>query len=544
MKRISPLFLSIIVFLFYQLMVFNLFSGLLDEGFILYNSHLISQGQIPYRDFFMTTTPGSFYVLALFFKLFGNYIVIGRVLGIISVIITLFFCNKIFQLKNYWQYLYLFSLSILLVSPAKFFMYNDAIYISIIALYFMIEGINKNKLFLLFISGLLSALCFLFKQSVGGLLIPAYAIGIFLVSGKTSLRKVITYIFGVLALFIPVTLYFSVNHALSQAVYYVFFFASAVKNHQSSFVIHRLIAIPVLVIAVYVFKSIKAMRIKLYLSILLIFMAISYLFLDPQRIGRLMTYLLDPIFYWQTLTFLFLLFTFTVFFKKSRINENYRKLTLVAISAMVIFLSIAASGYNTGPVTSISPLIIPLFIQMSQIGTKIVKNKRAINAGRIIIIIFFVLSFSYNPLGTFGPSLIKDYNTYIPIKEAKFIRFTPQQATDLTKIIAYIKTNTKEQEKIFCFPYCPGLYFFSERMGASYYNLFYGETFIEKDQTSVITDLQKNDLRIAIIQKTGVFDQRKQLEEQRLSKIRNYILKNFSPALNTPNFTVLKRLTD
>src|SRR3989344_7926048 len=139
-----PLSLSIFIFLMYQLQIYNLFAGLLDEGFLLYNASLISQGKIPYRDFFMATTPGSYYVVAFFFKYFGNYIIITRILYIISAVLTLFVCNKLFKLKGYWQYVYLISLAFLLVAPARFFFYNEAVFLSIVSLYFLIKG-NEMK---------------------------------------------------------------------------------------------------------------------------------------------------------------------------------------------------------------------------------------------------------------------------------------------------------------------------------------------------------------------------------------------------------------
>ena len=49
-----------------------------DEGIILSDADRILRGQVPYRDFFYLYTPGSYFLLALAFKLFGQSLVVAR----------------------------------------------------------------------------------------------------------------------------------------------------------------------------------------------------------------------------------------------------------------------------------------------------------------------------------------------------------------------------------------------------------------------------------------------------------------------------------
>ena len=540
----SPLFLSIFVFLFHQLAVFSLFSGLFDEGILQYYAHLISQGQIPYRDFFLNTTPGTFYVVAFFYKYFGSYMLIERILGIFTAILTLFVCNKLFKLKTFWQYFYLISLAFLLVAPARTFFFNDAaILFALIALYFLIKGVEKNKIYLIGISGLMSGICFMFKQSVGGLLFPAFIIGIFLVSNKKNLFKfILSYVAGETAILAPVSIYFIFNNAFSQALYYVFLFAGSVKSYQSSFLTHRLIAIPFIILFFILLKRAK-LKIRILLISLAFLASLFYLIFDIQKIGRLLTYLPDPIFYVQSLSLLFPLIILSLSIGIHK-NEK-RRLILIAIAYLALFLSLAASGYNMYPAVVVAPLFIPLLISFSETyGKKLVKHAKVITLATVLIIFGYTIIFSHNPLRfsdpIFGAYPESHYVATLDIKEAQYIRFIPAESNDLMRVISYIKNNTKKDEKIFCFPYCPGLLFLSERDGGSYYSLFYFETFMAKDQNSVINDLQKNNVNLVILQKTGGLEQRKQLEEQRLSKIRNYIDANYSKVLETPNFIILR----
>ncbi|HEV2492785.1 MAG TPA: hypothetical protein VG204_06890 [Terriglobia bacterium] len=49
-----------------------------DEGIVLAGAQRVLLGQVPYRDFFSFYTPGSYYLVALLFRLFGSSILVGR----------------------------------------------------------------------------------------------------------------------------------------------------------------------------------------------------------------------------------------------------------------------------------------------------------------------------------------------------------------------------------------------------------------------------------------------------------------------------------
>src|SRR5579863_4789911 len=50
-----------------------------DEGIVLMGAERILRGEVPYRDFFSFYTPGSFYLVALVFKVFGDSLVVARI---------------------------------------------------------------------------------------------------------------------------------------------------------------------------------------------------------------------------------------------------------------------------------------------------------------------------------------------------------------------------------------------------------------------------------------------------------------------------------
>ena len=62
-----------------------------DEGIVLQGAQRILAGQVLYRDFFSFYTPGSYYALALVFRIFGSSLAVARTAlaltgGILSVV--------------------------------------------------------------------------------------------------------------------------------------------------------------------------------------------------------------------------------------------------------------------------------------------------------------------------------------------------------------------------------------------------------------------------------------------------------------------------
>jgi len=66
-----------------------------DEGIVLQGAQRILRGEVLYRDFFSFLTPGSYYLLALLFKLFGNSLIVART--------TLVLYGGVFTVFAYWM---------------------------------------------------------------------------------------------------------------------------------------------------------------------------------------------------------------------------------------------------------------------------------------------------------------------------------------------------------------------------------------------------------------------------------------------------------
>src|SRR4051794_34221469 len=57
-----------------------------DEGSIIYGAERVSQGQLPYRDFFEVIGPGAFYSLAFWFKALGTSWLTTRIAIMVTAI--------------------------------------------------------------------------------------------------------------------------------------------------------------------------------------------------------------------------------------------------------------------------------------------------------------------------------------------------------------------------------------------------------------------------------------------------------------------------
>jgi len=71
----SERYIALVIFLlsFFYLCIFRRYSGIdPDEGIILQGAQRILDGQVLYRDFFSFFTPGSYYLVALLFRVFGD----------------------------------------------------------------------------------------------------------------------------------------------------------------------------------------------------------------------------------------------------------------------------------------------------------------------------------------------------------------------------------------------------------------------------------------------------------------------------------------
>ncbi|MDP3765439.1 MAG: glycosyltransferase family 39 protein [Nanoarchaeota archaeon] len=173
-----------------------------DENTYYYMGRLISEGKIPYKDFFFAHPPLHIYLIALIYKIFGFNIIFLKSIPLISTLISAFFIFKIANEKFgnaeaiLSSLLFLFSYSTMFNSVFSFgidvatmflvvgvyFLWNKNNYI-LSGIFFGLAGITRlltlMPIFVILVAVLFSNKKNFLKLSLGFLILFLFANGIF-----------------------------------------------------------------------------------------------------------------------------------------------------------------------------------------------------------------------------------------------------------------------------------------------------------------------------------------------------------------------------
>src|SRR5712671_778783 len=141
-----------------------------DEGIVLQGAQRILAGQVPYRDFFSFYTPGSYYALALVFRIFGSSLAVARtvvalagaLLSVVTYLLARRVCSRNIALT-------LAALGTLTTLPYRFLVLHnwDSTLWACFALYCAVRVLEKPTWKWAFAVGLFASLTVLFEQSKG-----------------------------------------------------------------------------------------------------------------------------------------------------------------------------------------------------------------------------------------------------------------------------------------------------------------------------------------------------------------------------------------
>jgi 4-amino-4-deoxy-L-arabinose transferase-like glycosyltransferase len=194
-----------------------------DEGILLQGGQRILNGELLYRDFFSFYTPGSYYLLALVFKLFGSSFLEARtVLVFFGAIYSAF--TYVIARRVCGRGSSVFAAAVVLATalPYRFLVLHnwDSTLWACFALYCALPSIEKQSWGWSFATGSFAALTFLFEQSKGAGLILGLGAGVLalrLLSPKTNFNLAA----GLMGMVWPIALtfaYFGVHHSLREMI--------------------------------------------------------------------------------------------------------------------------------------------------------------------------------------------------------------------------------------------------------------------------------------------------------------------------------------
>jgi 4-amino-4-deoxy-L-arabinose transferase-like glycosyltransferase len=210
------------------LFMFRRYSSIdLDEGIILQGAERVLRGQIPYRDFFMFYTPGSVYLVAGLFKVFGDSFSVARtsiaIVGAVCTVITYLLSRRVASRDIA---LLMAALTMTTSVTYRFLVIHNwyATLFASLTVYAVVRLWESQRWSWAFAAGSLAAVTTLIEQSKGAGLCLGLFVGylILLVFGsKEALQgtRLNSLVAGFLWPWIATLLFFGSNHAIRPMLY-------------------------------------------------------------------------------------------------------------------------------------------------------------------------------------------------------------------------------------------------------------------------------------------------------------------------------------
>ena len=193
-----------------------------DEGILLQGAQRILSGQVLYRDFFSFYTPGSYYTLALLFRVFGDAMVVARIaLALTGAMLSLITYLLARRVTSRAVALTVAALATLTTLPYRFLVLHnwDSTLWACLAVYCAIRLLETSGWKWAFALGSFASLTVLFEQSKGAGLCLGLTVGVLavvLLQGRMPLlgrAQVLAIVFGLAWPFLITFAYFTSQHA-------------------------------------------------------------------------------------------------------------------------------------------------------------------------------------------------------------------------------------------------------------------------------------------------------------------------------------------
>lgn len=452
-KNWFELFLLSCGFIYYSYFL-NKGLVLYDEGYYFHIADRIIQGQLPYRDFFLQFTPGYFYILAGALKIFGEQILVGRILTLIIALINLFLGFRILAKlgthgvkEKIIVFLATISFGFPLINNPAMLAWISILSFLLLVYSFLLWQSNQGKIRNTIFIGLSLALILFMKQNLG--LYFLFVTNVFIIFiAKQKIKEFILVNFSFL---LPTLIWF-------------FYF--------------------------YLHSGDRLLELinfnKAYLSIYPASYPPISMFLQPLGFFKLVPYYLPVL----------LVVLVLIRFKKM----NLRK----------IFFPIASLVGFFGTVFPTSDLlhVYPFYSSILISGLIFFNKDRFYRIWIIFVIVSVGLGFYltlFREYYRYQPGYA-DQNTTLNFSRTKGIEIDKPLASDLTSLNNFIGKRTSNKEYILVYPFSPMLYFILERNNPSRYSSYYPGYLTQGQEDEVINDLKVKKVRFIVTSSRYKFD--------------------------------------
>ena len=447
---------------FYYLFFVNKGLVLFDEGYFVHAADRILSGEMPYKDFSLQYGPTYFYILALFFKLFGPSIMVERffALGIclLILVITFLILNKLRY--NLYSIILISFLCVIaygypLINIANIMWANvlTALLTTLTYLHWY-SAHGRKKLAYLIIMGLLLALSISLKQNIGIIFLGMFNL-LILFSKRRPTLQIIKDVIVLNSTCILFTLGW---------IYYFF-----LRDNISG-----------------LFAVIEFSR-KFAQSIAFTIPPLTFI-TQPLGIFKLLPYYTPIVFAVFLLGYLF------------RRNKDWQKLAFVLMAVT----GFAVTIFPQSDLLHVYPFLGSVLISILLFSYKTKYKFLIVGFLFIHILIGFYLTLFTKSYRYEAP--YSKMNTPLSLPRTTGILVEKQQATNIIALSNFIKTHTKQNEYILVYPYAPMLYFILERKNPTKDPIYHQRTWHFYDDEIIRSDMKQKNVKFIVVAGDYIFD--------------------------------------
>jgi 4-amino-4-deoxy-L-arabinose transferase-like glycosyltransferase len=432
----AVLFVLTIAYLFF----FRRYTFSPDEGATLEGAQRVLQGQVMYRDFFIFCTPGSYYLLALLFRIFGNSIIVARtalaIYGGIYALLTYLIARRVCARWSALLASYLVTVALL---PSYFYAIHnwDSTLWAYITLYCAVWLLHRPYWAWALAMGTCCSFTFLFEQSRGAGLLLGLVVGFSILGAchqiQWRLAQVVAAFTGLIWPVAITVSYFAAQHA----------FLSMLKDLLFPFLRYsRVASVPY----GYLYWGIGILSRPFPEAMLIMFLSSAYFLISALPIfgvGILVyaTVQSRRISHWQA--------------------GRWAYYVLVSAATSGLLLSVVASLKDASHFVFIAPIAI-LILSWILDGSDI--RLRTLDYLRPLLVAAIVIDFTL-----LGCIQLVTANGYVSRETRKGIIKVPKTETALD----YLRLHTQPGEDIFVYPYYPIYYYLTATSNPTPYDYMF-----------------------------------------------------------------------
>lgn len=447
--------LLLIFTLCYLLLFIRVLRRIGDEGTLVYGAQLVAEGALPYRDFFETMGPGSFYWLGLFFKLFGTNVLVAR-----SVLL---FTGTLTIVLLYWMTQRVLK-GPLAILPSIFFLvigiplwsganhhWDSNLFALLASCIFFLWQERGRKMFLV-LSGMLAGLTSCFIQQKGLFIILAFALVVWCNGYRCGQRKlkIASYIGILLASYI----------GFGALILLFFFCSGGLDDIIFANLIWPIFNYSIVNIVPYGFGLLELHTPNIYFQL-------------NKAAG---TIAIVPLVVIYILPFLLLGFTvIACLFRATRVKIFNNNLLPYWVIGCALWISELHRRDIIHLIYGSPLLLILLFI----LWNDCLNNKRIIKLMGISIVSVCVIFF-----GSYNAIIAASANKKIVSRRGVLYGFKDDPA------LKYMIENTVPDEYVFVYPYYPMYYFLAQVRNPTRYSVLIGHYNTDTQYEEVIEDLK------------------------------------------------------